>query len=141
MEVKTTIVYEHDKVIKNFEISGYFAQMFENFLLEYITLAEDKNVILNAYKKIAEINNGDKDIKLNKFESFYYLLTAIAQSFRKLAVDQGVAREVPLDEAAIAAAKDTASLYLDGVFDESKREAFNKKYEETLEIFKKAMSS
>jgi len=141
MEVKTTIVYDLDKVIKNFEISGYFAQMFENFLLEYIALAEDKNTVLEAYKKIAAINNGDKEIKLNRFESFYYLLTAMAQSFRKLAIDQGVAKEIPLDEAAIDAAKDTASLYLEGVFDETKRDEFNKKYKETIEIFKKAISS
>ena len=66
-KTNTTVIYDHDKVIKNFEISGFFAQMLESFLMDYITTVEDKAELLTIYKKIEDLSEndpGDKKTKL-----------------------------------------------------------------------------
>ena len=139
-KINTTVVYDHDKVIKNFEISGFYAQMLESFLMHYITTVEDQGELLTIYKKIDDLSNGEK-IQLDQRESYFYLLTALVKTLRKLALEQGVAKEVAISEAAAAAAKKTAGLYLDSISDDTKKKDFAESYKEVLEIFKKEASS
>lgn len=135
----TTIVYDQDSIIKGFEISGFFAQMLERFLLDYIIQVEDKAELLGIYKKIDDLSNG-KDVKLDQRESYFYLLTAMVRGLRQLALEQKIAKEIPISEAAAASAKKSAELYLEGIGNKDKRADFYKSYEETVKIFDKDLS-
>lgn len=138
-EPRTTVVYEPDGIIKGVEFSTVFANLFEDLLLHYLTMYENKQEIAEAYKKIEQFVDG-KEVQLNKLETHIYTLTATAQTLRRLALEQGVAKEVPISEEAVNKAKETAASFLQSVESKDALEDYNKKIVELNEVFKKELS-
>lgn len=138
-EPRTTVVYDPKGIIKGVEFNAIFATLFEDLLLHYLAMYENKQEIAAAYKKIEQFADG-QEVQLTKLESYIYTLTATAQTLRRLALEQGVAKEVPISEEAAAKAKETAATFLQSVDNKDAMEEYNKKIIELNEVFKKELS-
>lgn len=136
---RTTVVYDPKGVIKGVEFNTIFATLFEDLLLHYLAMYENKQEIAAAYKKIEQFADG-QEVQLTKVESYIYTLTATAQTLRRLALEQGIAKEVPISEEAAAKAKETAASFLQSVESKDAFEDYNKKIAELNEVFKKELS-
>jgi len=112
MEKKTTIVFDPKGIINNISLSVGVVEGLQNLLLHYLSELEDHEQVVETYKKINEISLGKEDWKLEGEQAHIYLLVALVQNLRYLALEQGVAKTVEIDEAVHLKAKETAELFL-----------------------------
>jgi hypothetical protein len=110
---KTSISYIKGKTI-NLEIDVEFASIFQNFLLYFITTAEDPNHVIEGYKKFEAVVNNDPDVQLTEFQSYLYCLTALCQNIKNSALEQGAAKEIEIPEEVAEQSKNVAQMILKG---------------------------
>lgn len=109
--MKKSVKYLDGKTV-TIEVDVKFATLFENFLLYYISNADDTNDVIAAYKKIENIVNKTDDVKLTEFETYLYCLTALCQNLKRSAIDQGSAIEFEIPDEVAAKSKEVASMIL-----------------------------
>jgi len=109
--MKKSVKYLDGKTV-TIEVDVKFATLFENFLLYYISNADDSNDVIAAYKKIENIVNKTDDVKLSEYETYLYCLTALCQNLKRSAIDQGSAIEFEIPDEVAAKSKEVASMIL-----------------------------
>jgi len=134
MEKKTTVIYDPNGTIKNVTLSVGVLEGLQNLLLHYLSECKDHNEVIETYKKINEIAQGKKDWKLEGIQAHIYLLVALIQNLRLLAIEQGVAKTVEIDEAVHLKAKETAELFLKR--DPNRQQELNSNLAELFELSK-----
>jgi hypothetical protein len=128
MDKKTTVVYDKLGVIKNIELSVGMLEALQNLLIHYLSECKDHQEVV-----------GEKDIQLEGIQSHIYILVALVQNLRMLALEQGIAKEVEVTEAVHAKAKEAAQLFLER--DPNKIQDLNTKLAELHEVTKNFASS
>lgn len=139
MANKKTIVLNKNGVIKNVELGVGILEGLQSLLIHYLSECEDYQEVTETYKKINKIAAGEKDIQLEGVQSHIYILVALVQNLRMLALEQGVAKEVEVSEAVHAKAKEAAQLFLER--DPNKMQDLNTKLAELHEVTKNFASS
>jgi hypothetical protein len=139
MDKKTTVVYDKLGVIKNIELSVGMLEALQNLLIHYLSECKDHQEVVETYKKINKIAAGEKDIQLEGIQSHIYILVALVQNLRMLALEQGIAKEVEVSEAVHAKAKEAAQLFLER--DPNKIQDLNTKLAELHEVTKNFASN
>ena len=109
--MKKSVKYLDGKTV-TIEVDVKFATLFENFLLYYISNADDSNDVITAYKKIESIVKKTGDVKLTEFETYLYCLTALCQNLKRSAIEQDVAIEFEIPDEVAAKSKQVASMIL-----------------------------
>ncbi len=109
---KTIVNFIKGKTI-TLEIDADFANLFQNFLLSYITSAKNPNDVVNGYKKIEQILKG-QDVQFTEYESYLYALTALSQNMQKCALEQGVAKKVEMPAEIVQQSKQLAETIMKG---------------------------
>ena len=100
MEKKTTIVYDPNGIIDDISLSVGMLEALQDLLIHYLSECKDHKEVTETYKKINLVANGDKEVRFEGIQSHIYILVALIQNLRSLALDQGVAKKVEIEEAA-----------------------------------------
>lgn len=128
-----TIIYDQSGIIKNVQIGTGILEGLQELLIHYLTTLDNVDSIKNTYEKIKQIQQGSQEIKFEGVESYIYILVAIIQNLRILALEQGIAKEVEVDEAAHAKAKEAVEFMFSK--DKDSLDKFNQKMKEINEMF------
>ncbi len=109
---KTTVSFIKGKTI-TLEIDADFGSVFQNFLLNYITSAKNPNDVIDGYKKIEQILEG-QDVQFTEYESYLYALTALCQNIQKCALEQGAAKKIKMPPEIVQQSKELAETIMKG---------------------------
>ena len=131
MEKKTTVVLNPQGVIKNITLSVGILEGLQNLLVHYLAQCKDHDEIVETYKKINKLSNDEK-VVFEGIQSHIYILVALVQNLRLLALEQGVAKEVEVEDAVHIKAKEAAQMFLER--DPAKLKELNKKLRELHDV-------
>lgn len=131
MEKKTTLVLNPQGVIKNITLSVGILEGLQNLLVHYLAQCKDHDEIVETYKKINKLSNDEK-VVFEGIQSHIYILVALVQNLRLLALEQGVAKEVEVEDAVHMKAKEAAQMFLER--DPAKLKELNKKLKELHDV-------
>ena len=131
MEKKTTIVLNPQGVIKNITLSVGILEGLQNLLVHYLAQCKDHNEITETYKKINKLATNE-EVKFEGIQSHIYILVALVQNLRLLALEQGAAKEVEVEDAVHMKAKEAAQMFLER--DPNKIQELNQKLKELHEV-------
>ncbi len=131
MEKKTTVVLNPQGVIKNITLSVGILEGLQNLLVHYLDQCKDYEEIVETYKKINKLSNDEK-VVFEGIQSHIYILVALVQNLRLLALEQGVAKEVEVEDAVHMKAKEAAQMFLER--DPAKLKELNKKLKELHDV-------
>tara|TARA_R110001592_G_scaffold347760_1_gene641495 strand:+ start:14092 stop:14520 length:429 start_codon:yes stop_codon:yes gene_type:complete len=134
MEKKTTIVYDPNGIIDDISLSVGMLEALQDLLIHYLSECKDHKEVTETYKKINLVANGDKEVRFEGIQSHIYILVALIQNLRSLALDQGVAKKVEIEDAVHNKAKEAAHLFLQR--DPNKANELNSKLKELHEVTK-----
>jgi len=132
MEKKTTVVYNKAGLIKDITLSVGILEGLQNILIHYLSECKDHNEIIETYKKINSLSSGEENVKFEGVQSHIYILVALVQNLRLLAIEQGVAKEVEIEDAVHAKAKEAAQMFLER--DPDKVQELNQKLKELHDV-------
>jgi len=133
MSKKTTVIFNPNGIIKDIALGVGILESLQDLLLYYLTNLEDENEIKEVYKKINLAASGEK-VNFIGSESHIYVLVALVQNLRSLAIEQGVAKEVDIDDAVHLKAKEIANLFIKR--DPNDDELLKNKLDQLLELTK-----
>ena len=131
MEKKTTVVLNPQGVIKNITLSVGILEGLQNLLVHYLAQCKDHDEIVETYKKINKLSTDEK-VVFEGIQSHIYILVALVQNLRLLALEQGVAKEVEVEDAVHMKAKEAAQMFLER--DPAKLKELNKKLRELHDV-------
>jgi len=131
MEKKTTVVLNPQGVIKNITLSVGILEGLQNLLVHYLAQCKDHDEIVETYKKINKLSTDEK-VVFEGIQSHIYILVALVQNLRLLALEQGVAKEVEVEDAVHMKAKEAAQMFLER--DPAKLQELNKKLRELHDV-------
>ena len=131
MEKKTTVVLNPQGVIKNITLSVGILEGLQNLLVHYLAQCKDHDEIVETYKKINKLSTDEK-VVFEGVQSHIYILVALVQNLRLLALEQGVAKEVEVEDAVHMKAKEAAQMFLER--DPAKLKELNKKLRELHDV-------
>jgi hypothetical protein len=131
MEKKTTVVLNPQGVIKNITLSVGVLEGLQNLLVHYLGQCKDHNEITETYKKINKLATNE-EVKFEGIQSHIYILVALVQNLRLLALEQGAAKEVEVEDAVHMKAKEAAQMFLER--DPNKIQELNKKLKELHDV-------
>ena len=131
MEKKTTVVLNPQGVIKNITLSVGILEGLQNLLVHYLAQCKDHDEIVETYKKINNLSTDEK-VVFEGVQSHIYILVALVQNLRLLALEQGVAKEVEVEDAVHMKAKEAAQMFLER--DPAKLQELNKKLRELHDV-------
>jgi len=131
MEKKTTVVLNPQGVIKNITLSVGILEGLQNLLVHYLAQCKDHDEIVETYKKINKLSTDEK-VVFEGIQSHIYILVALVQNLRLLALEQGVAKEVEIEDAVHMKAKEAAQMFLER--DPAKLKELNKKLRELHDV-------
>ena len=134
MEKKTTVVLDPNGLIKDISLSVGMLEALQNLLIHYLSECKDHKEVTETYKKINLVASGETDIKFEGIQSHIYILVALVQNLRSLALEQGVAKKVEIEDAVHNKAKEAAHLFLQR--DPNKVNELNEKLKELHEVTK-----
>ncbi len=128
MEKKTTVVFNKTGLIKDVTLSVGILEGLQNILIHYLSECKDHNEVIETYKKINLLSSGEKNVKFEGIQSHIYILVALVQNLRLLAIEQGVAKEIEIEDAVHEKAKEAAQMFLER--DPNKVKDLNQKLKE-----------
>ena len=131
MEKKTTVVLNPQGVIKNITLNVGILEGLQNLLVHYLAQCKDHDEIVETYKKINKLSTDEK-VVFEGIQSHIYILVALVQNLRLLALEQGVAKEVEVEDAVHMKAKEAAQMFLER--DPAKLKELNKKLRELHDV-------
>ena len=131
MEKKTTVVLNPQGVIKNITLSVGILEGLQNLLVHYLAECKDHDAIIDTYKKINKLANNE-EVAFEGVQSHIYILVALVQNLRTLALEQDVAKEVEVEDAVHMKAKEAAQMFLER--DPAKLQELNKKLRELHDV-------
>ena len=132
MEKKKTVVFNKAGLIKDITLSVGILEGLQNILIHYLSECKDHNEIIETYKKINSLSSGEENVKFEGVQSHIYILVALVQNLRLLAIEQGVAKEVEIEDAVHAKAKEAAQMFLER--DPDKVQELNQKLKELHDV-------
>ena len=132
MEKKTTVVFNKTGLIKDVALSVGILEGLQNILIHYLSECKDHNEVIETYKKINSLSAGEENIKFEGVQSHIYILVALVQNLRLLALEQGVAKEVEIENAVHMKAKEAAQMFLER--DPNKVQELNQKLKELHDV-------
>jgi len=132
MEKKTTVVLNPQGIIKDITLSVGILEGLQNLLVHYLSECKDHNEITERYKKINLLASGSKEVKFEGVQSHIYILVALVQNLRALALEQGSAKEVEVTNAVHMKAKEAAQMFLER--DPNKIQELNQKLKELHDV-------
>tara|TARA_R110000765_G_scaffold5492_2_gene17216 strand:- start:1289 stop:1705 length:417 start_codon:yes stop_codon:yes gene_type:complete len=132
MEKKTTVVLNPQGIIKDITLSVGILEGLQNLLVHYLAECKDHNEITETYKKINLLASGSKEVKFEGVQSHIYILVALVQNLRALAIEQGSAKEVEVTDAVHMKAKEAAQMFLER--DPNKIQELNQKLKELHDV-------
>lgn len=133
MSKKTTVIFNPNGIIKDIALSVGILESLQDLLLFYLSNCKDEKEIKETYRKINLAASGEK-VEFLGAESHIYLLVALVQNLRSLAIEQGVAKEVEIDEAVHLKAKEVANLFMQR--DPNRQQELNENLAELFELSK-----
>jgi len=132
MEKKTTVVFNKAGLIKDITLSVGILEGLQSILIHYLSECKDHDEVIETYKKINSLSAGEENIKFEGVQSHIYILVALVQNLRLLAIEQGVAKEVEIEDAVHAKAKEAAQMFLER--DPNKVQELNQKLKELHDV-------
>jgi len=139
MEKKTTVILDPRGIIKDITLSVGILEGLQNLLVHYLSQCKDHNEITETYKKINLLSAGDESVSFEGVQSHIYILVALVQNLRLLALEQGVAKKVEVEDAVHIKAKEAAQMFLER--DPEKIQELNEKLKELHEVTKSFTSN
>jgi len=133
MSKKTTIIFQPDGLIKDIKLGVGMLEALQDLLLFYLSNCENEQEIRDTYKKINLVSKGHQ-VEFKGAQSHIYVLVALIQNLRMLALEQGVAKEVEIEDAVHVKAKEIVNLFM--MRDENNNDAIKSKFNELKELTK-----